>query len=214
MLATINYKLAYFTQKVNVVLKNPFRVEILTLRARINIYLVLGVVLDWKGYRQKMLVPVEISSLAVDTAKGTPLVILKDHDGRVVAVPLDHSDANAIAMHTLQVRPDKPLAIDLVRIAVEQLGGVVYRVVISDVSEEGGYSACIVIRADGGAAIKVIDCRPCDAVALAARSGASIFVRDRVFAKQSDGSGLTEEERLRAYIRSIDTVDFGRYVLD
>jgi len=160
-----------------------------------------------------MLVPVEISSLAVDTAKGTPLVILKDPSGRVVAVPLDHSDANAIAMHTLQVRTDKPLTVDLVRIAVEQLGAVVYRSVISDVSEDGVYSACIVIRADGGESIKVIDCRPCDAVALAARCGAPIFVREHVFAKQPDDSGLTAEERLRAHIRSIDTVEFGKYVL-
>jgi len=161
-----------------------------------------------------MLVPVEISSLAVDAARGTPLVILKDHDGRVIAVPLDHSDANAIAMHSLQVRTDKPLAVDLVRIAVELLGAAVYRAVISDMSEEGVFSACIVIRADGGASIKVIDCRPCDAIALAARSGAPIFVREHVFSKQPDGSGLSEEERLRAHIRSIDTVDFGRYVLD
>ena len=167
-----------------------------------------------KTKNRDMLVPVEISSLAVDTAKGTPLVILKDHDGRAIAIPLDHSDANAIAMHTLQVRIDKPLAVDLVRIAVEQLGASVHRVVISDVSEEGLFSACMVIRADGGASIKVIDCRPCDAVALAARSGAPIFARERVFSKQPDGSGVSEEERLRAYVRSIDTVDFGKYVLD
>jgi len=161
-----------------------------------------------------MLVPVEISSLAVDTAKGTPLVILKDRDGRTVAVPLDHSDANAIAMHTLQVRPDKPLAVDLVRIVAEQLGAELYRAVIGDVSEDGIFYATIVIRADGGASIKVIDCRPCDAVALAARSGAPIFVRDSVFSKQPDDSGLSEAERLRAHIRSIDTVEFGEYVLD
>ncbi|GBU21460.1 hypothetical protein R80B4_01351 [Fibrobacteres bacterium R8-0-B4] len=160
-----------------------------------------------------MLVPVEVSSLAVDTAKGTPLVILKDHEGRTVAIPLDHSDANAIAMQTLLVRPDKPLTVDLVRIAVEQLGASVYRAVISDVSDDGVFSACIVIRAGGGTKIKVIDCRPCDAVALAARSGAPIFVRERVFSKQPDGSGLSEEDRLRAYIRSIDTADFGTYAL-
>jgi bifunctional DNase/RNase len=166
-----------------------------------------------KGKNQKMLVPVEISSLAIDTAKGTPLVILKDREGRVVAIPLDHSDANAIAMQTLLVRPDKPLTVDLVRIVAEQLGASVYRAVISDVSEEGIFSASVVVRADGGASIKVIDCRPCDAVALAARSGTPIFVRESVFSKQPDGSGLSEGERLRAYIRSIDTVDFGKYAL-
>jgi len=161
-----------------------------------------------------MLVPVEISSLAVDTAKGTPLVILKDRDGRTVAVPLDHSDANAIAMHSLQVRPDKPLAVDLVRIVVEQLGAELYRAVIGDVSEDGIFSASVVIRAGGGSLIKVIDCRSCDAVALAVRCGAPIFVSERVFSKQPDESGMSEEEKLRARVRSIDTVEFGEYVLD
>ena len=161
-----------------------------------------------------MLVPVEISALAVDTVKGTPLVVLKDRGERAVAVPLDHSDANAIAMHTLQVRADKPFTVDLVRIVAEQLGAVIYRAVISDVTDEGVFSASIVIRADGGSSIKVIECRPCDAIALAARSGAPIFVREHVFSKQPDDSGLSDAERLRAHIRSIDTVEFGQYALD
>jgi bifunctional DNase/RNase len=161
-----------------------------------------------------MLIPVEISALAVDTAKGTPLVILKDSEGRALPIPLDHSDANAIAMHFLQAGADKPFAVDLVRIVIEQLGAELYRAVISDVSEDGAFSASIVIRADAGAALKLIDCRPCDAVALAARSGAPIFARERVFAKRQDGTGMTDEDRLKAHVRSIDAVEFGKYVLE
>ncbi|MDR0330394.1 MAG: bifunctional nuclease family protein [Chitinispirillales bacterium] len=162
-----------------------------------------------------MLVPVEISSFAVDSSKGSPLIILREAGGgRSVAVPLDHVDANAIAMHTLQVRVDKPLTIDLAKILIEQLGAVLYRVVISDVSEDGVFSAGLIIKADGGASLKVIDCRPCDAITLAVRSGAPIFVRSEVFLKISSGSGLSESEQFRAYIRSIDTADFGRYVLE
>lgn len=166
-----------------------------------------------KGAKQNMLVPVEISALAVDTAKGTPLVILKDRAGRVIAIPLDHSDANAIAMHTIRGQADKPLAIDLLRIAVEQLGAELYRAIISDMSEDGVFSASIVIRADRGASLKIIDCRPCDAIALAVRGGVSIFAREHVFAKQADGSGMTDGDKLREYVRSIDTVEFGKYAL-
>jgi bifunctional DNase/RNase len=161
-----------------------------------------------------MLIPVEISSLAVDTAKGTPLVILKDSEGRALPIPLDPSDANAIAMHFLRSGADKPFSVDLVRIVIKQLGGELYRAVISDVDEEGVFSAGIVIRADAGASLKLIDCRPCDAVALAARSGTPIFARERVFAKRQDESGMTDEERLRAHVRSIDTVEFGKYILE
>jgi len=160
-----------------------------------------------------MLVPVEISSFAADTQKGTPLVILKETGGaRTVAVPLDLYEANAIAMHTLQVESDKPFTIDLVKIAVEQLGGTVYRVVISGVSDEGVFSSYIIIRA--GMSLKVIDSRPADAVALAVKCSAPLFVRDDIFAKQGSEKGQTGAEQLRERVRSVDTAEFGRYVLE
>jgi len=160
-----------------------------------------------------MLVPVEISSFAADTQMGTPLVVLKESGGvRTIAVPLDLAAANAIAMHSLQVEVDKPFAIDLVKIAVEQLGGTLYRVVISDVTDEGVFSSYIIIRA--GMSLKVIDCRPSDAVALAVKCDAPVFVRDDVFAKLNSPKGQTEAEQLRERVRAIDTVDFGKYVLE
>ncbi|MCL2218534.1 MAG: bifunctional nuclease family protein [Chitinispirillia bacterium] len=160
-----------------------------------------------------MLVPVEISSFAADTQKGTPLVVLKEISGaRSVAVPLDIVEANAIAMHSLQVQVDKPFAIDLVKIAIEQLGGTLYRVVISDASDEGVFSSYIVIQS--GLSLKVIDCRPADAVALALKCGAPLFVRDEVFAKRASERGQTEAEQLRERVRAVDTAEFGRYVLE
>ena len=160
-----------------------------------------------------MLVPVEISSFAADTQKALPLVILKEVSGaRTVAIPLELVDANAIALHSLQVAVDKPFTIDLVKIAIENLGGELYRAVISDVSEENVFSACVIIRASS--ALKVVECRPSDAVALAVKCGAPIYVRETVFAKTASASGQTAEEQLREYIRSIETAEFGRYVLE
>jgi hypothetical protein len=160
-----------------------------------------------------MLVPVEISSFAADTQKGTPLVVLKEIGGvRTIAIPLDLTDANAIAMHSLQVEVDKPFTVDLVKIAIEQLGGALYRVVVSDVAAEGAFSSYIIIRA--GASLKVIDSRPSDAVALAVKCGAPVFVRDDVFAKLESAGGQTAAEQLRARVRAVDTAEFGRYVLE
>jgi len=160
-----------------------------------------------------MLIPVDISSLAVEPSNGTPLAVLREQSGgRTVAIPLEHAEAGAIAMHWLQERADKPLTVDLLKIAVEQLGGVLYRAVISDVAGEDIFTACIVIQA--ASALKVIDCRPGDAVVLAVRCGAPVFVREAVFSKLSSESRLSAEEQLRAYIRSIDTTEFGRFVLE
>ena len=158
-----------------------------------------------------MLVPVEIASFAVDPQRGQPLVILRElGGGRSIAVPVDHAEAGAIAMYTLQVPVDKPLAIDLVKIMLEQLGGSLYRAVIGDV-EENAFSASIIIRSQSS--LKVVDCRPSDAITLAMKCGAPLFVSDAVFAKLSSESGLSVEEQLRAHVRSVDTAEFGKYVL-
>ncbi|MCL2688323.1 MAG: bifunctional nuclease family protein [Chitinispirillia bacterium] len=159
-----------------------------------------------------MLLQVEITSFAVDNQRGMPLIILKEYGGeRTVAVPIGPLEASAIAMHSLEVQTNKPLTIDLVRIAIEQLGGSIMRIVISDVTEQS-FSASIHVTA--GSSIKVIECRPCDAIGLALSSGCSIFVRDAVFSKVNSGIELSEEEQLRRHIRSIDTTEFGRFVLE
>jgi bifunctional DNase/RNase len=159
-----------------------------------------------------MLIPVEITSFAIEPQKCTPLIILKELGGsRSIAVPVDPAEASAIAMHSLQVKSDKPLAVDLVKIVMEQFGAALYRVVISDVSE-GAFSACVVIRAP--AALKVIDCRPGDAIMLAIKCAAPIFVKEAVFVKLGSSSGLSEEDELKAYVRSVDVTEFGKYVLE
>ena len=159
-----------------------------------------------------MLVQVEIASFAVDPNRGLPLIILKECGGeRSVAVPIGPLEASAIAMHSLDVQTDKPLTIDLVKTAIEQLGGTLVRIAISDVVEQS-FSASIQVAADSS--VKVIDCRPCDAIGLALRSGCPIFVRDAVFSKVNSDTELSEEEQLRKYIRSIDTTEFGRFVLE
>jgi len=159
-----------------------------------------------------MLVQVEIASFAVDPCRSLPLIILKECGGeRTAAVPIGPLEASAIAMHSLDVETDKPLTIDLVRIAIEQLGGSLVRIVISDVVEQS-FSASVQVTA--GSSVKVIECRPCDAIGLALRSGCPIFVRDAVFAKVNSDAGLSEKEQLRKYIRSIDTAEFGRFVLE
>jgi len=160
-----------------------------------------------------MLIPVDVTSLAVEPQKSTPLAVLREPGGgRSVAIPLEHAEAGIIAMHWLQERAEKPFTVDLVKIVMEQLGGVLYRAVITDVEDGNSFSAGVVIQA--GQSLKVVDCRPGDAVVLAVRCGAPVFVREAVFSKLSSDSGLSAEEQLRERIRSIDTTEFGRYVLE
>jgi len=159
-----------------------------------------------------MLVQVEITSFAVDPQRSIPLIILKECGGeRTLAVPIGPLEASAIAMHSLEVETSKPLTIDLVKIVIEQFGGSIMRIVISDVIEQS-FSASIHIKL--GSSVKVIECRPCDAIGLALSSGCPIFVREAVFFKVNSDMELSEEEQLRKHIRSIDAAEFGRFVLE
>jgi uncharacterized protein len=158
-----------------------------------------------------MLIQAEIASFALDPERNTPVIILKEVNGdRTLAVPIGPLEASAIAIESLKVAPEKPLTIDLVRIVLEQLGGILQRVIINDIIEQSLESR-MQIKTTAG--IFMIDCRPCDAIALALRCKVDIFIDDRVLERTVSGS-ITEKERLRRRIRSIDTIEFGKYFLE
>lgn len=158
-----------------------------------------------------MLIQVEVTSFAVDPSRNTPVLVIKEVSGsRSLLLPIGPLEASTIAMESLKVTPDKPLTIDLVQIMMEQLGGVLNRAVIYDQVEQT-FHAHLQIRA--GTKIVLIDCRPCDAIAFAQRCKKPLFVKDHIFSKQS-GVSVSEKEMIRKNISSIDTTDFGRYILE
>jgi uncharacterized protein len=158
-----------------------------------------------------MLVQVEVASFAIDPARNSPVLILKEISGsRSLPVPIGPLEASTIAMESLKVTPEKPLTIDLVRIVMEQLGGTLNRAVIYDQNDQT-FFAHIQIRVD--TTIVSIDCRPCDAIALALRCKRPLFVKDIVFDKLN-GNAVSEKDLIRKNISSIDTTEFGRYILE
>lgn len=158
-----------------------------------------------------MLIQVEVASFAVDPGRNSPLIILKEVSGvRTLPVPIGPLEASAIAIESLKVTPEKPLTIDLVKIILEQLGGVLSRVVIYDIIEQS-LQARLQLTHDN--CMLFIDCRPSDAIALAMRCTTPIFVKEIVFEKNSPGK-VSEQDKLRRSISSIDTTEFGRYFLE
>ena len=158
-----------------------------------------------------MLIEVEIASFALDPNRNTPVIILKEVSGeRTLPVPIGPLEASAIAIESLNVTPEKPLTIDLVKLIMEHLGGTLQRVIISDIVEQS-LQARIQVRSASG--ISLIDCRPCDAIALALRCRVTIFIDDRVLDLANAGI-RSAKERLRRRIRAIDTIEFGKYFLE
>ncbi len=158
-----------------------------------------------------MLVQVEISSFAIDPNRNSPVLILKEISGnRSLPVPIGPLEASTIAMESLKVSPEKPLTIDLLKIVIEQLGATLNRAVIYDQIDQTFYAH---LQIGSGNSVISIDCRPCDAIALALRCKKPLYVKANVFDKQA-GKDLSERDIIRKSISSIDTTEFGRYILE
>src|SRR4029077_875407 len=78
----------------------------------------------------------EIKGLMLDPSSNTPIVILKDVDSQLfLPIWIGVFEANAIALKIEGVEPPRPMTHDLLRAALERLGGRVEKIVISDLKD-------------------------------------------------------------------------------
>ena len=157
-------------------------------------------------------VEVKINGLAVDANAKSHVVILKEKEGeRVLPIWIGPAEAQAIARELAGQRFPRPLTHDLLATIVEGLKAKVTRVVIADLRENTFY-AHLVIEKDGE--VVAIDARPSDSIAVALRTGADIFVNEKLLAEPGEQEEPTEEEKaqeLRRFLENLDPEDFGKY---
>jgi bifunctional DNase/RNase len=153
-----------------------------------------------------------IKGLMVDPIANTPIVILRDKDGqRVLPIWIGMFEANAIALQIENVAPPRPMTHDLLRNVIQDLDASVQKVVVYDL-QENTYYALIYLSLRGDTV--TVDARPSDAIALALRTRAPIFVEDAVIdnAKTVDlSSEKADSDRLHKWLESLDPDDLGKY---
>ena len=159
-----------------------------------------------------MLIEMTIKGLMVDPITNTPIVILRDEDGqRVLPIWVGIFEANAIALQIENVTSPRPMTHDLLRNVIEDLKATVDRIVICDLQDNTFYSLVYLSRNGDTLAI---DARPSDAIALALRTRAPIFVDDAVIehAKTIDFTPeKPDADRLHRWLDSLDPDDLGKY---
>ncbi len=104
-------------------------------------------------------------------------VLLQDNAGRKLPIWIGENEAGAIVMAIQGKQFDRPLTHDLLKIVVDRLGGEVVRIVIDDLWQDVYYAK---VTIDQGAESIEIDCRPSDALAIAMRSRAPVYVAEDV----------------------------------
>jgi bifunctional DNase/RNase len=159
-----------------------------------------------------MQIEMSIKGLMVDPITNTPIVILRDKDGqRVLPIWVGIFEANAIALQIENISTPRPMTHDLLRNVIQDLRAAVQKIVVCDLQENTFY-ALIYLSLNGDTV--AIDARPSDAIALALRTRAPIYVEDTVIDNAKTVDFTTEKadaDRLHKWLESLDPEDLGKY---
>ncbi|HEY2093742.1 MAG TPA: bifunctional nuclease family protein [Thermoanaerobaculia bacterium] len=158
------------------------------------------------------LVPMTIKGLMLDPVSNSPIVVLKDDEEKFfLPIWVGIFEANAIALQLENVATPRPMTHDLLKNMIGELHGQVMRIVINDLRDSTFFAQIRVVT--GGKTLEV-DARPSDAIALALRTAAPIFVAQEVLEQAQTISPENvdeDDERSKKWLETLDTEDLGKY---
>ena len=147
-----------------------------------------------------------------DPITNMPVIVLREiHGQRVLPIWVGVFEANAIQLQMEGVQTPRPMTHDLLKTVIEELGGHVERVVVCDLRDNTFYATLHVLSPSGP---RMLDARPSDAIALALRSGARIFVEEAVIqsARSVETSPASMDVgRLQKWLENLSDDDLGKY---
>jgi bifunctional DNase/RNase len=156
-----------------------------------------------------------IKGLMLDPVSNSPIVVLKD-DAEKFFLPIwvGIFEANAIALQLENVSTPRPMTHDLLRNFIAELDARVTRVVINDLRDSTFFAQIRIIVNEGETNDRTLelDARPSDAIALALRTAAPIFVAQSVLEQaQTISPDDTEEDKSKKWFENLDADEMGKY---
>ena len=146
------------------------------------------------------MVEMEVVGVAPEPNSNKPLVWLKDKDQRVfLPIAIGNFEATAIYMELYNEPPPRPISYDLMRSVLDELKAHVAFVVINDLKDDTFFAEITVGQGDKRVEI---DSRPSDAIALALRVGAPIYVEEVVLKE----AGLAVEQPSEELLETAEAV--------
>jgi len=117
---------------------------------------------------------VEVYGISFDVATKQPIVLLKvEGKNRFLPIWIGHPEAAAILMKLQNAELPRPMTHDLLASVVHHLSANVERILVTELRENTFYA---VLQLDSAGEAIQVDSRPSDAIALAVRTEAPIFV--------------------------------------
>ena len=160
-----------------------------------------------------MLIEMKVKNLAFDLAKSGAMVFLEELNGkRVLPIWIGIFEANAIALELRKINTARPMTHDLIKNILEGINATVVRVVVNDLKESTFYAT--IFLAVEGQEVR-IDARPSDAIAVALRVKAPIYVTldviERAGSIDVSDQGLADDsDTIKDWLENIKPEDFGK----
>jgi bifunctional DNase/RNase len=163
-----------------------------------------------------MLHEVNIASMAIDPTSNTPIIILKSVKGdQAVPIWIGLLEATSIASALRDIKFDRPMTHDLFKNFIDNLKMVVSKVEVCDLKDNTFYARIYFVSEEKSFDM---DARPSDAIAIALRFGAPIFVDDKIFESSQLAEGdyevlnkSEEGKKWAEYLENLSPEDFGKY---
>jgi uncharacterized protein len=156
-----------------------------------------------------------IYGVSFDLVGKQPIVLLKTTEGnKFLPIWIGHPEAAAILMKLQGATTPRPMTHDLVTDMLAQLDAQVVRITVTELRDSTFY-AQITVQQDGSEID--VDSRPSDAIALAIRADAPIFVADRVIEESAiefEGEEVNEEEIVTEFKRFLDNVSPDEFAVE
>ena len=149
-----------------------------------------------------MLTQMQVRGLMFDPYTNAYIVILRD-DSNTEMLPIwvGKPEASAISLAIEGIAPPRPMTHDLMKAVLDTSDAKVISVVVTDLKDNTYFAKIHLLYED---AEYSIDSRPSDAIALALRAKAPIFVSDDVIRKHSN-------EEMDRWLENLKPKDFGKY---
>ena len=160
------------------------------------------------------MVEMKVDGLTLDPLTNMPIIILKDLEGnRALPIWVGFFEANAIALEIEKIATPRPMTHDLMKNLISDMKAEINHILVSELKDNTFYAVINMIS--GGNTLK-IDSRPSDAIALALRAKAPIYVNETVIeaAKNLDlpdtsKANTEDKDQWKKWLDNIKPQDFG-----
>lgn len=148
-----------------------------------------------------MIAQMHVKGLMFDPYNNAYIVILRDESqSEMLPIWIGKPEASSISLALENIAPPRPMTHDFMKAYLDAVNAKVISVVITDLNENTYFAKIHLMYGDSE---YTVDSRPSDAIALALRSEAPIFVNESVIKKQSS-------EELDQWLENLKPEDFGK----